>query len=61
MPAMLLPYAGVLLLIFSNAFAVLTKKTVLPRWMLVFHLLVWETVLILIPDIRQLLGAPVST
>ncbi len=61
MPAMLLPYAGMLLLIFSNAFAVLTKKTVLPRWMLVFHLLVWETVLILIPDIRQLLGAPVST
>ena len=61
MPAMLLPYAGVLLLIFSNTFAVLTKKTVLPRWMLVFHLLVWETVLILIPDIRQLLGAPVST
>ena len=50
-----------LLLILGSGFAVLTGKTVLPRRMIAFHLVVWETVLILIPDVRQLLGAEVST
>lgn len=61
MPAMGICYAGMLLLIIGSAFAVLTKKTALPRRMLVFHVLVWQTVLVLIPDIRQLLGAKIST
>ena len=61
MPAMTVAYAGMLLLIIGNAFAVLTKKTVLPRRMLVFHMLVWQIILVLIPDIRQLLGAEIST
>lgn len=42
MPAMGIAYAGMLLLIIGNAFAVLTKKTALPRRMLVFHMLVWR-------------------
>lgn len=33
MPAMLIAYAGMVLLILTSAFALLTKKTVLPRWM----------------------------
>lgn len=61
MPAMGIAYAGMLLLIIGNAFAVLTKKTALPRRMLVFHMLVWQIILVLIPDIRQLLGAEIST
>lgn len=61
MPAMGIAYAGMLLLIIGNVFAVLTKKTVLPRRMLVFHMLVWQIVFVLIPDIRQLLGAEIST
>ncbi len=60
-PALLPAYAGMLLLILGSGFAVLTGKTVLPRRMIAFHLVVWETVLILIPDVRQLLGAEVST
>lgn len=61
MPAMAFAYAGMVLLILASAFAVLTKKTVLPRWMFLFHLLVLQLVLVLIPDIRQALGAEVST
>ena len=61
MPAMGICYAGMLLLIIGSALAVLTKKTALPRRMFVFHVLVWQTILVLIPDIRQLLGAKIST
>ncbi len=61
MPAMCLAYAGMVLMILTSAFAVLTKKTVLPRWMAVFHMLVFQLLFVLIPDIRQALGAEVST
>lgn len=61
MPAMLISYIGMFLTILVNAFALLTKKTFLPRWMFVFHLLVWQIVFAAIPDIRQLCGAEVST
>lgn len=61
MPAMLIAYAGMLLVILGNAFAVVTKKTFLPRWMMVFHMVVSELLLIIIPDIRQALGAEIST
>ena len=61
MPAMLISYAGMILLILVNAFAVLTKKTVLPRRMFAVHMIVWQIVFVLIPDIRQALGADIST
>ena len=61
MPAMLFAYAGMILLILASAFAVLTKRTVLPRWMFAFHMIVFQIVLVLIPDIRQALGAEVAT
>ena len=61
MPAMLIAYAGMVLLILTSAFAVLTKKTVLPRWMFVFHMIVFQIIFVLIPDIRQALGAGIST
>ena len=61
MPAMLLAYAGMVLLILSSAFAVLTKKTVLPRRMFCVHMIVFQILFVLIPDIRQLCGAAIST
>lgn len=61
MPAMLLSYAGMILLILTSAYAVLTKKTVLPRWMFAFHMIVFQVVFVLIPDVRQALGADIST
>ena len=48
-------------LILAGAFAVLTGKTVLPRGMFAVHMIVFQLVLVLIPDIRQALGADVST
>lgn len=60
-PAMLISYVGMFLFALADAFAVLTKKTFLPRWMLPFHMLVLQLVLVLIPDIRQALGCEIST
>ena len=50
-----------LLLGLGDAFAVLTGKTILPRRMFVFHMLTWQLVFVLIPDIRQCLGAEITT
>ena len=58
---MALSYAGMVLLILTGAWAVLTKKTVLPRGIFVWHMLVWQIVFALIPDVRQALGAGVCT
>lgn len=61
MPAMLIAYAGMVLLILASAFAVLTKKTLLPRRMFALHMIVFQLVFMLIPDIRQVLDAEIST
>ena len=61
MPPMLIAYGGMILLMVTGAFAVLSGKTVLPRRMFAFYPLVWQIVLVLIPDIRQALGAKIST
>ena len=61
MPAMYFAYAGMILLILASAFAVLTKKTVLPRGMFALHMIVFQIIFVLIPDIRQALGADIST
>ncbi len=60
-PAMLVSYAGMIAMILASAWAVVSKRTILPRGMTVFHILVWQIVFAGIPDIRQALGAPIST
>ena len=61
MPSMIIAYAGMILLILVSAFAVLTKKTALPRQMFAVHMIVFQILFALIPDIRQALGADIST
>lgn len=61
MPSMLVAYAGMVLLLLANAYAVLTEKTILPRWMFAVHMIVFQLLFVLIPDIRQALGAEIST
>ncbi len=61
MLSMLVTYAGMVLLILASAFAVLTKKTVLPQWMFAVHMIVFQLLFVLIPDIRQVLGSEIST
>lgn len=54
-------YLGMILLILCSAWAVITKKTFLPQKMFLFHMIVWQIVFVMIPDIRQALGTGVST
>lgn len=58
---MLISYAGMFLLALTGVYAILSKKTILPRWMLAFNMIVLELVFVLIPDVWQLLGAGIST
>lgn len=60
MPAMYFAYVGMIILILTSAFAVLTKKTILPRGMFAFHMVIFQIVFVLIPDIRQAFGASIS-
>lgn len=60
-PSMLVAYAGMVLLILASAFAVLTKKTMLPQWMFAVHMIVFQLLFVLVPNIRQALGAEIST
>ena len=60
-PAMYGAYAGMVLLILASAFAVFTKKNLLPRRIFPFHMIVFQLIFVLIPDIRQALGAEIST
>ena len=60
-PCMFLPYVGIVLLFLVSAFALLTKRTILPRWMIILHMIVFQIIFVLIPDIRQALGATIST
>ena len=60
-PLMYISYAGMLLLIIGSGYAVLTGKTILPRWMALFHVIVPQLLFVIIPDIRQALGAKIST
>ena len=60
-PALALPYTGMVLLMLSSAWAVATGRTILPRRMFFCHMLVWQLAFVLIPDVRQALGAEVST
>ena len=60
-PALIIPYAGMVVMMLLNAFALLTKRTFLPRWSFIFHMLVWQLVFVLIPDIRQALGCVPAT
>lgn len=61
MPAMIFAYIGMILLILASAFALLTKKTFLPRRMFAVHMIVFQLIFALIPDIRVALGADIST
>lgn len=39
----------------------LAGKTRYPRWMLAFHPVTWNVLLVVIPDIAQAVGAPIAT
>lgn len=61
MPAMLIAYVGMIALILVSAVAVATGKTFLPKKMVLVHMLTWQILFVLVPDIRQMCGARIST
>lgn len=61
LPPLSIAYVGLALMIGTSLFAVATKKTVLPRWMTALHIVVFQLIFVVIPDIRQALGMEIST
>lgn len=62
MLAALLPMYIPMVLVFGIHFVMLlTGKTRYPRWMLAFHPVVWNIILVVIPDIAQAMQVPAAT
>ena len=59
--ALILPYFGMIALILTSFWAVASGRSILPRKMALVHMLVWQIVLAGIPDLRQAVGAEIST
>ena len=59
--ALILPYLGMIALILTSFWAVASGRSILPRKMALVHMLVWQIVFAGIPDLRQALGAEIST
>ena len=59
--AILPMYAPMVLMIGIHFVMLLAGKTRYPRWMLLFHPVVWNILLVGIPDIAQAMQAPVAT
>lgn len=59
--ALILPYFGMIALILASFWAVASGRSILPRKMALVHMLVWQIVFAGIPDLRQALGAEIST
>lgn len=58
----ILPMYIPMVLVFGIHFVMLLAgKTRYPRWMLVFHPVTWNILLVVIPDIAQAMQAPVAT
>ena len=62
MLAAILPmYLPMVLAIGIHFAMLLAGKTRYPRWMLAFHPVTWNILLVVIPDIAQAMGAPAAT
>lgn len=59
--ALILPYLGMIALILASFWAVASGRSILPRRMALVHMLVWQIVFAGVPDLRQALGAEIST
>jgi len=59
--AILPMYIPMVLVIGIHFVILLVGKTRYPRWMLVFHPVTWNILLVVIPDIAQTMQVPVAT
>ena len=61
LPAILPMYVPMLLFLGIHFVMLLAGKTRYPRWMLVFHPVTWNLLLVTVPDIAQAMQVPVAT
>ena len=61
LPAILPMYVPMLLFIGIHFVMLLVGKTRYPRWMLVFHPVTWNLLLVAVPDIAQAMQVPTAT
>ena len=54
-------YIPTALLMLTSLISLLAGRTVMKRSMIVFHIITWQLIFVLIPDIRQAMGADIST
>lgn len=60
-PAVSIAYIPTALLMLTSLISLLAGRTVMKRSMIVFHIITWQLIFVLIPDIRQAMGADIST
>lgn len=61
MTAIYFVYIPMIVLMLASLIAVLRNKTNMSRWMVIFHIVVWQLIFAGIPDILQVAGAGLST
>ena len=61
LPAILPMYVPILLVFGIHFVMLLAGKTRYPKWMLVFHPVIWNLLLVAIPDIAQAMQTPVAS
>ena len=61
LPAILPMYLPMVLMIGLHFVMLLARKTRYPRWMLAFHPVTWNLLLVVIPDIAQAMQVPAAT
>ena len=61
LPAILPMYVPMLLFFGIHFVMLLVGKTRYPRWMLVFHPVIWNILLVAVPDIAQAMQVPTAT
>lgn len=61
LPAILPMYVPMLLVFGIHFVMLLASKTRYPRWMLVFHPVTWNLLLVAVPDIAQAMQVPAAT
>ena len=61
LPAILPMYVPMLLVFGIHFVMLLVGKTRYPRWMLVFHPVTWNLLLVAVPDIAQAMQVPAAT
>ena len=60
MPAASIAYPFIMMLLIGSFAAVVSNRTIMPRKMVLFNVLIWQLIFVLIPDIHQLISPNIT-